>query len=98
MTQSLGPYPEGKFDIDVFKMLTLKQTKMTKACPQLYIFLSNRYRFDFMSKENSWYEFNCRILRFKITNDIYETVIANLDKEEFSMNDIKNLYNKRWGI
>lgn len=98
ITQSLGPYPEGEFDIDVFRMLTLKQTKMTKACPQLYRFLPNKSRFDFMSKENPWYEFNCRIVRFKITDDIYETVITNLDRKEFSMDNIKDLYNKRWGI
>lgn len=94
MTQLLGPYPEGEFDIDVFKMMILKQTKMTKVCPQLYRFLSNRSRLDFMLKENPWYEFNYRVVRFKITDDIYETVITNLDRGEFSMNDIKNLYNK----
>lgn len=98
MTQSLGPFPDGEFDVDVFRMLTLKQTKITKACPQLYRILSTNSRFDFMSKENPWYEFNCRIVRFKISDDAYETVITNLDREEFSMDDIKELYFKRWGI
>ena len=98
MTQSLGPYPEGEFDIDVFRMLTLKQTKMTKACPQLYKFFPINMRFDFMTKENPWYEFNCRIIRFKITDDAYECIITNLDRNEFSMEDIKELYNKRWGV
>ena len=98
MTQSLGPYPEGEFDIDVFRMLTLKQTKMTKACPQLYKFFPIHMRFDFMTKENPWYEFNCRIVRFKITDDAYECIITNLDRNEFSIEDIKDLYNKRWGV
>ena len=40
ITKSLVPLSYGEFDIDVFRMLTLKQTKMTKACPQLYKFLS----------------------------------------------------------
>lgn len=79
----------GEFDVDVFRMLTLKQTKMTKACPQLYKFLSNKSRFDFMSKDNPWYEFNCRIVRFKITDDTYECIITNLDRNEFSIDDIK---------
>lgn len=98
MTQSLGPFPDDEFDIDVFRMLTLKQTKMTKACPQLYKFMPATMRFDFMSKENPWYEFNCRVVRFKITDDTYECIITNLDREEFSIDDIKYLYNKRWGI
>lgn len=98
ITRSLGPYPEGEFDIDVFRMLTLKQTKMTKACPQLYKFLSNKSRFDFMSKDNPWHEFNCRLVRFKITDDTYECIITNLDRNEFCIDDIKDLYNRRWGI
>lgn len=52
-------------------------------------------RFDFMSKENSWNEFNCRIVRFKIIYDTYEYIITNLDRNEFSANEMKDLYNKR---
>ncbi|WP_285946120.1 hypothetical protein [Thomasclavelia cocleata] len=51
-------------------------------------------RFDFMSKENPWYEFHCRVVRFKITDDTYESIITNLDKDEFTINDIKDLYCK----
>lgn len=98
MTQSLGPFPDGEFDIDVFRMLTLKQTNMIKACPQLYKFVPSNMRFDFMSKENPWYEFHCRVVRFKITDDTYECIITNLDRDEFTIDDIKNLYCKRWGI
>ena len=98
ITQSLGPFTDDEFDIDVFRMLTLKQNKMTKACPQLYKFIPSNMRFDFMTKENSWYEFHCRVVRFKITDDTYECIITNLDRDEFSIDDIKNLYCKRWGI
>ena len=98
ITKSLGPYPEGEFDVDVFRMLTLKQTKMIKACPQLYKYCPKSMRFDFMSKEDPWHEFNCRIVRFKISDDVYETIITNLDRDEFSIEDIKELYFKRWGI
>jgi len=98
ITQSLGPYPDGEFDIDVFRMLTLKQNKMIKVCPQLYRFLPSTVKFDFMTKEDPFYEFNCRIVRFKITEDTYECIITNLDRKEFPMDEIKQLYNKRWGI
>lgn len=40
ITKSLGPFPEtDEFDIDVFRMLMLKQNKMIKACPLLYKFV-----------------------------------------------------------
>ena len=55
-------------------------------------------RFYFMSKENPWNEFNCRIVRFKIIYDTYEYIITNLDRNEFSANEMKDLYNKRQGI
>ena len=97
ITRSLGPFPEGEFDIDVFRMLTLKQTKMTKACPEIYKIITKSTKFDFMSKDDPWYEFNCRVVRFKITEDTYETVITNLNKEEFSMEEIREIYNMRWG-
>lgn len=98
ITKSLGPFPEGEFDMDVFRMLTLKQNKMIKSCPQLYKFVPTNMRFDFMSKENPWYEFNSRVVRFKISDDTYECIITNLDREVFSIDDIKELYNKRWGV
>lgn len=99
MTKSLGPYPDTEeFDIDVSRILTLKQTKAIKANKKKYRFISNRSRFDYMDKEHSYYEFNCRIVRFKISEDSYETIITNLDREEFDMEEIKNLYNMRWGI
>ena len=98
MAKSLGPYPNKEFDIDVLRMLTLKQNKMIKACPQLYKFLPTNSRFDFMTKEDPFYEFNCRIVRFKISEDTYECIITNLNRKEFPTDEIKQLYNKRWGI
>lgn len=99
MTKSLGPYPnDDEFDIDVFRLLSLKNTMMIKACPQLYKFCPAAMRFDYMTKEDPWYEFNCRIVRFRITEDSYECIITNLDRNEFPAESIKELYNKRWGI
>ena len=38
------------------------------------------------------------MVRFKITKDTYECIVTNLDKDEFSMQDIKELYHLRWEI
>ena len=97
ITRSLGPFPDGEFDVDVSRMLTLKQTKMTKACSEIYKIVTKSMRFDFMNKDNPWYEFHCRVVRFKITENTYETVITNLSREELSMEEISEIYNMRWG-
>ena len=36
-------------------------------------------------------------MRLKITENTYETVITNLSRNEFSMEDICEIYNMRWG-
>jgi hypothetical protein len=39
-----------------------------------------------------------RIVRFKINESTYETIITSLPRETFSIDDIKNLYALRWKI
>ena len=55
-------------------------------------------RFDYMDKSNPYYDFKCRIVRFRISNDTFETIITNLDRDIFGSDEIKFLYNLRWGI
>ena len=95
---SLVKDQDGEFDVDVFRVLTRKQTLITKAYPQLYKFLSNRTQFDYIDQEHPFYEFNCRIVRFQLDEDTYECIITNLDRKEFSTEEIKELYEMRWGI
>lgn len=71
---------------------------MTKACPKLYKFVPKTMHFDYMFKDNPQYEFNYKIVRFKIMNNTYECIITNLDRNKFPIEDIQYLYNKRWGI
>lgn len=39
-----------------------------------------------------------RIVRFKLSDSSYETVITNLDEENFPPEELKHLYGMRWGI
>ncbi|MCR5167874.1 MAG: IS4 family transposase [Oscillospiraceae bacterium] len=39
-----------------------------------------------------------RVVRFKITNSTYETIITSLNRFEFPLKKIKELYHMRWGI
>ena len=44
------------------------------------------------------YNLKFRVVRFKISEDSYEVILTNLDRETFSPDIIKELYGKRWGI
>lgn len=39
-----------------------------------------------------------RIVRFKISEDTYETIATSLDRFQFPISEIKKLYHMRWGI
>lgn len=45
-----------------------------------------------------FFNFSFRLVRFKISDKKIETVITNLDRENFTPDELKKLYNKRWGI
>ena len=50
------------------------------------------------SHNNTFYQLSLRVLRIKITDSLYETLITNLEYEQFLPCDIKELYSLRWGI
>ena len=99
---------EEEFDISISLKLTRKQTNEMK---ELFIKEKNHYKhiphgtpFDFLSNKLrkkdpvQFYELNFRIVRFKITEDTYETVLTNLDMLEYPAKAVKDLYARRWGI
>lgn len=88
--------PEGEFDIHIKKILTRKQTKEVKENPDIYQFLSNKTVFSYLDEEHEYYQLEVRVVRFKITNDTYECLITNLEENEFSLHDLKELYHLRW--
>ena len=91
--------PVGEFDRNVYREITRKQTKEIKANPELYKFLPQNSTFDYLEAlGNDFYSMNFRVVRFKITEDTYETVITNLDADTFAPEELKRLYHMRWGI
>ena len=95
MTKSFGPFPDDEFDMEVSRLLTRKQTKEIKSHPEIYKWMNRKQKFDYY-EEN--YKFHTRVVRFKITNDTYECIMTNLDKDEFTIEEIKELYHRRWGV
>lgn len=99
ITQSFGPFEDTEFDIDVSSLLTRRNTNHIKAHPEIYKFMPKNQRFDYFNDDlNIAYEFHSRIVRFKISEETYECIMTNLDRNEFSSEEIKELYHKRWGI
>ena len=89
----------GEFDIDGCLTLTKKQTKEVKAHPELYRFVPSTSTFDFLDlQENLFYPISFRVVRFVLPNGAYETVITNLSAADFPPDEIRSIYNMRWGI
>lgn len=88
-----------EFDVTIHRILTRKQTNEVKRNPALYRFLPSNATFDFLDlHENLFYPVDLRVVRFKITDDTYEAVITNLDRDAFLPEKCKQLYALRWGI
>jgi len=90
---------EKEFDISVSLILTKKQTSEVKSHPDIYKFLPINATFDYLDlHENKFYPMSFRVVRFKVSDDFYETVITNLDAFTFPPEKLKTLYSIRWGI
>ena len=87
---------EGAFDMRVNRTLTSLQTKEIKADNEKYIFVPSTSNFDFLDENRDFYDLSFRAVRFKISEDVYETVVTNLSEEEFKAEDFKELYHYRW--
>lgn len=96
MLRSFGLFSDDEFYVQIKRTLTRKQANEIKAHPEIYKLVPQNQRFDFFDDTLS-YDFEYRVVRFKITEDTYECIITNLDKNEFSMQDIKEMYHLSLG-
>lgn len=90
--------PDEEFDIDIKRILTRRYTNEIKAHPEIYKYMPQNQKFDYFG-DDKFYEFECRIVRFKVKNqdkEEWQTIITNLDRESFSIEDIKEIYHLRW--
>lgn len=94
-----------EFDLLVDLSFTTKQTNDVKQlCKNKNQYKRLNKDFDFLPKNNRrhdpavFYKLPFRIVRFKISDDTYETVVTNLDARYFPPLELKRLYNMRWGI
>lgn len=90
------------FDVQVNRILTRTHSKKKRLHPELkdqYHFICSNVVFDYIHPEtNPEYSISLRILRFPISENSYENIITNLPASSFTLEEIKYLYNLRWGI
>lgn len=87
-----------EFDEIVSILMTRRWTNEIKSKPWLYRLLIKKSTFDFLpigSKET--YPISFRVVGVEISKGKYEYLITNLDSG-FTIEDLKELYHKRWGI
>ncbi len=105
--QGLDLPESAEFDKKINLRLTRKQTNETKELFKIknqYKFISSTVSFDYLPLKSKkydplvFYELHFRIVRFKVTDDLYETVLTNLDVDDYPPVKLKELYASRWGI
>lgn len=88
-----------KFDVK----LTFHQNKIFRDDKNVKR-LNPKHKFDFLTQIKTknmpieFFNLSFRVVRFKISDKTIETLITNLDQENFDADEIKKLYNMRWGI
>lgn len=95
-TLELPDLPE--FNITFERWLTRRRTKTIMAQPEIYKPIADRI-FDYLEPKSRKLYYICfRILKLKLPNGNDEYLFTNLPKEDFSTEEILDLYNRRWGI
>lgn len=96
-----------EFDEYIDLKLTRKQTNEMKELfkdRNHYRKIAHSKSFDYLpsksrkSDQTLMYALPFRVVRFSITDDSYEVVVTNLDRNEFPADVLKQLYGMRWGI
>ena len=95
------------FDLPISLNLTNRQTNEVKRLlknKNQFKFLGHPERFDFLPLHphkhdpTLFYLLSFRMVRFPVTEDSFETVITNLDANDFPPEELRKLYAMRWGI
>ena len=96
-------------EFDLCCPIQLTRQKNSKTKPLLsdrnqYKWLPTTSHFDYLpigTHKNDpvvFYSLPFRIVRFRLSDSAFETVITNLDPEKFPPEELKHLYSRRWGI
>lgn len=96
-----------EYDVPFHIRLTRKQTNSVKQLlkdKNHYKYIPSRAHFDYLPQTSRkhdpavFYDLSFRIVRFPISDTMCETIITNLNAEQYPLSEIKRLYAMRWGI
>lgn len=82
-------------------ILTRSNAKKKRKHPELeslYRYICRAVPFDFITDCMPEYRMRLRVVRFQIKEGVYENIITNLPDKDFPAEQIKYIYQLRWGI
>lgn len=87
------------FDVTKRIVITRHSTGPAAVNPKKYKYFTKQSRFDFIENSQSPdYEMTIRFVRFKITDDSYESIATSLSEDRFSVEELREIYRRRWAI
>lgn len=96
-----------EYDLPVNLSLTRRKNKDTKELlkeKNCYRYIPSKVNFDYLpvkikrSNPVEFFTLNFRIVRIKVSEELYELLVTNLPESKFSAEELKKLYAMRWGI
>lgn len=88
-----------EIDLSFTLLLTRKLTARRRAESDQYRIIPATNTFDFLEPgSDRVYPLSFRLVRFPLPNGESETLLTNLPREQFSLDALKCLYTRRWGI
>ena len=89
-----------EFSIDIEFLVTRKYKKIYKSEPGKYKILQKSKTFDGIpvGDKTSVVSLSFRLVKLKLDNGNHEYLITNLPESEFGIEELKDLYHRRWNI
>lgn len=88
-----------EYDVTKRIVITRHSTGPAAIMPSVYKYFSKKARFDYIENSKAPdYELQIRFVRFQLSEGNYEVLATSLTEENFTINDLKELYALRWGI
>lgn len=88
----------GEYDEEFTRLFTHRDNAMVRNNPEKYHKIHNSRHGSFITEENPYVEMTIRFVRIEVTPGIYQCIATNLRQEEFSTEQIGDIYRLRWGI
>jgi len=88
----------GEYDKEFTRLFTHRDNAMVRNNPEKYHRIHRPTHGGFITKENPYVEMTIRFVRVEVEPGIFECFATNLLQNEFSTEQIKEIYRLRWGI